>query len=139
MLWDKIDYLAGLGLTPWYVDGCNAGVPCHTCSIEPRSPYPQNCSVCTVCDEAEWRQQQPAGVRAAMTAAQLGANYVNGTEDAMEVPLYLRSFRDRRSSSISFAAIHCAQNSRPCLCRPSRSGHAARDRRAHLPQITRAA
>ncbi len=85
VLWDKIDYLAGLGLTPWYAGGCNGRFPCQTCSIAPRSPYPQNCSACTVCDEAEWRQQQPASVRATMTAAQLGADNMDGADNQTQV------------------------------------------------------
>ena len=91
VLWDKIDYLAGLGLTPWYAAGCSGGNPCQTCSIVPRSPSPQNCSACTVCDEAEWRQQQPAGVRATMTAAQLGANNMAVNYNQTEVLSYVCS------------------------------------------------
>ena len=87
MLWDKVDYLADLGLTPWYARACDkGGASCPACSIMPRSPYPQDCGACTVCDEAEWRQQQPPGVRATMTAARLGAESVDGTDNETQVP-----------------------------------------------------
>ena len=59
MLWDKVDYMAGLGLTPWYVDQCKGSLPCATCRIVPPNPTPQDCQDCTSCAEYEARSTQP--------------------------------------------------------------------------------
>ena len=59
VLWDKVDYMAGLGLTPWYVNQCSGSVSCATCSIVPSHPDPQGCQDCTACNEYEPRSTQP--------------------------------------------------------------------------------
>ena len=126
VLWDKIDYLASLGLTPWYAGVCSGGIPCRTCSIVPSSPYPQNCSDCTICGEVEWQQQQPPGVRAIVNATEAALfGIIAGTDGAYSDtqvlldPIVVRdcsAIRTRgwRTPAVSTTAISCVLGAGRC-------------------------
>ena len=139
------DYLADLGLTPWYAGACSGSSPCRACSIAPRSPVPQNCSDCTVCDMVEWRQTQLPGVRATVMAAERslfgGASAADISNKGLQVLLHGPCLESRRQSQHGNGIRRCQETPRKCsfLRRPLPGGHAAHGQLARYPQTTHAA